>query len=571
MEQGERFRGGTGFADLGATGIDEALLHATLDRQSREALPRLRMLWAYYRNPMELAGSAGTTRSGRLAQERGLPTRLTGGRGGSLDDRAWGAGGPGSRKEIVIENDIAWRVHTMVDFLFGQRVRIRSNAREPEKRALIERVLDAIWEESGGIGLLQDMALLGHVYGHVDLLVRARRDGGAETGAETGAGLTLRGEGTARDGGGSALDPEALIEAARGGVRLEVIEPTRGVALLSPGDYRIIAAYVLRYEREELSAREQEVTGLERWRRARSWREAARRMMGSGIGSAGPGSAGELEAPGPVRDRVRVTEVIGTTQRRVYETDASGRTRLVESSASLVDGAGAGAGGSTARVPVVHIQNLSQPFVYEGLSEVEALIPLQDELNTRLSDRANRVTMQSFRMYLAKGLESAERLAVSPGALWTTDNAEARVESFGGDQNAPSEDAHIEEIREALDKQSAVPPLATGVVRAKVGNLSSETALRLTLTGLLSKTARKQVLYGRGIAQASQLALEALDAMGVLRTEIGERGVRIEWPDPLPTDEKSAVELAMRKVELGVPRERVLGELGYRIADAGVE
>src|SRR5207248_2300241 len=35
----------------------------------------------------------------------------------------------------------------------------------------------------------------------------------------------------------------------------------------------------------------------------------------------------------------------------------------------------------------------------EGTSEIDALIPLQDELNTRLSDRANRVTMQSFRMY----------------------------------------------------------------------------------------------------------------------------------------------------------------------------
>jgi hypothetical protein len=67
-------------------------------------------------------------------------------------------------------------------------------------------------------------------------------------------------------------------------------------------------------------------------------------------------------------------------------------------------------------VPVVHIQNLSQPFRYEGLSEVEPLIGLQDELNTRLSDRASRVTMSSFKMYLAKRLDGFENARVGPGA-----------------------------------------------------------------------------------------------------------------------------------------------------------
>ena len=43
---------------------------------------------------------------------------------------------------------------------------------------------------------------------------------------------------------------------------------------------------------------------------------------------------------------------------------------------------------------------------FEGLSDVEPLISLQDELNTRLCDRANRVTMQSFRMWLGKGIDT---------------------------------------------------------------------------------------------------------------------------------------------------------------------
>ena len=78
---------------------------------------------------------------------------------------------------------------------------------------------------------------------------------------------------------------------------------------------------------------------------------------------------------------------------------------------------------------------------YEGQSEVEPLIPLQDELNTRLSDRANRVTMQSFKMYLAKGLDGfadGSAPVVGPGRVWTTDNPDASMQTFGGDSSSPS-------------------------------------------------------------------------------------------------------------------------------------
>jgi hypothetical protein len=98
---------------------------------------------------------------------------------------------------VVIENDIAWRVQTMVDFMFGKPVRILSTAADEETRArTIERVLDAVWEASGGIGLMQDAALLGHVHGYVDLLVRideaALTKGGRRRRAgERGAGISL--------------------------------------------------------------------------------------------------------------------------------------------------------------------------------------------------------------------------------------------------------------------------------------------------------------------------------------------------------------------------------------------
>jgi hypothetical protein len=490
------------FAGLG---LDAALLEHLIARHEA-GIVRLRRLWEYYRNPEvgaagRLASNAGGASKGikrRLAQECGLPARITGIRDIAQDDRSR------TRREVVIENDIGWRIQAMVDFMFGKPVLITSAARDEATRKTIERVLDAIWEASGGIALLQDMALLGHIYGHVDLMLRD-----SEVSAPPG-------------------DPVAAGSAA---LRIEVIEPTRGIAIQNPDDYRRLDAYIIHSERETNAV---ECGPSARWNAF--WRAAG----GDDVSR---------------RKRTTYTEVVSAEHRQVYRDG-----KLVESRAWDLTG----------DIPIVHIQNISQPFRYAGMSDVEPLIPLQDELNTRLSDRACRVTMQSFKMYLAKGINGFDKVPVGPGQLWSTDNPDASVEEFGGDASSPSEESHILEIREALDKTSGVPPLASGVVRAKIGNLSSANALRITLMGVLSKTARKRVTYGRGISQMCTLILEALDSLGILNTDPADRGVKLVWPDPLPEDLSEAAAAARAKRELGVPEERVLAELGYTGADQGV-
>ena len=218
------------------------------------------------------------------------------------------------------------------------------------------------------------------------------------------------------------------------------------------------------------------------------------------------------------------------------------------------------------RLPVVHVQNVAQPGCYEGFSDVEPLIPLQDELNTRLSDRASRVTFQSFKMYLAKGIEDFLERPVGPGQMWATHNTDASVQEFGSDLGSPSEAAHIEHVRQAMDKVSGVTGLAAGLVRGNVGHLTSATALKVLLAGVLSRTERKRLTYGRGIEQIVELALALLDRAGVLRTDPADRRVEIHWPSPLPDDQTQRLADAQAKLAIGVPPQRVLAELGY---DAG--
>ncbi len=479
------------FADLG---LDAALLRLLLEEHATSTRPRLERFWRYYRNPARWPGGPEAGRA-RLAQEAGLPARLTRSRP-EADDRD-------TRREIVIENDIAWRIQSMVDFMFGRPVQIVSTAADPALRAVIEQTLDAAWEASGGISLLQDMALLGHVYGHADLILR-------------------------QPAHFSSADP---VQAVAESLRIEVVEPTRGLPLLSASDWRHIDAFIIHFARPVNRAHH-------------------------------PSAVLRLLQPGlePTRARSTLTEVISARWRQVYE-QSGAEPRLIESTPNtLTPGA----------IPVVHIQNMSQPFRYEGQGEVEPLIPLQDELNTRLSDRASRVTLQSFKMYLAKGLSGFEKGPVGPGQIWSTDNPDAEIQAFGGDAASPSEDSHIEQVREALDKTSAIPPLASGVVRARIGNLSSANALRITLMGTLAKTARKRITYGRGIAEMSRLILHALDHAAILRTDPRDRNIRLVWADPIPEDTRDRVADARAKQDLGVPPERILAELGYGPSDPGV-
>ena len=456
--------------------MDLARLERELAKHERGRRPRLERLWRYFRNPVVGAGVDGRR---RLAQEEGLPARLR------------RRSETGVERERVVENDIAWRIQTLVEFMFGKAVRVHSEADEDARARRIEAFLGEVFEANGGVHFFQDLALLGSVYGFVDVLVRVREVG----------------EGAQR-------------------IALEVVEPVRAVPVMDADDYRRLTAYAVH-------VRQREDGGEGGW---------LSRMLGGGGG--------------------RVIE------RTELWTDAAARWYRGER------GAG-GAGLRTARrlvgeevnrmgrVPVVHIQNLPQPFHYEGLSDVEPLVPLQDELNTRLSDRANRVTFQSFKMYLGKGIEGFTERPVGPGQMWSTDNERASIEEFGGDGSTPSEDSHIEQIRAAMDKASGVTAVAAGLVEGQVGNLTSGAALRVVMMGLLAKTKKKRVTYGAGIEQLCELVLHAADVHGVFASAADERAVTVDWPDPLPDSEMERLRQARLKVELGVDRERVLRELGY--------
>jgi len=458
------------FGEPNASGLEPEFIEWLVEERWAQTSSHFAKLWDYYSNPVYEAFSmadagAKVGESSRCyvqAQEYGLPPRITGfvcTAGGGV------IGGKNlsdvQRKEVVIENDIAWRVNAAVDFLFGKPIGFVSKSPDSQKRAEIESILKALFAANGGIGFFQDMAVLGGVYGFVDCLVRPGR--------EIFEQFTSPSSFSSKS---STL--EGVLQVVRH-IELEMIEAPRALPILDEYDYRKINYYVQHFYQRKNAL----IKGGSFLSRLLS------RICSSGRGGRGFDS----------REVVAVTEIISAKAWQRYE-----NKELVSEGEYPWE-----------ILPVVHIQNIAQPYYYEGLSDLEPLITLQDELNTRLSDRASRITFQAFKMYLGKGIEGFEDRPVSPGRMWYTDNPDASIEEFGGDASAPSEDVHIAKIREAMDKKSGVTTIVDGVIKYKIGNLKSAVELRMTMMGMIAKTERKRFTFGEGMKKICGMVLEILD------------------------------------------------------------
>ncbi len=515
---------GFDFSSFGNENLSESFVEWLVDEQSVDVGTHFGQLWDYYHNQMYAIGHGTSGAAGKSnessrnyvqGQEVGLPARITGvsyasgigANGGRATDEI-------QRKEVVIENDITWRINAMVDFLFGKGVSFISKAPDGQRRREIGVILKAVFEANGATGFFQNMAVLGSVYGFVDCMVRPSEE----------VLFSIDGTKTMHDSSNTFSSSqlpsfESILQLAST-IGLELIEAPRALPVLDENDYRKIDYYVQHFyqQKNEISS------------------EGG--FLNSLLKSTSAGGR---------RDRDAVTEVIGSEWWQRYE-----NKKLVSEGINPLG-----------KVPVVHIQNIAQPYYYEGISDVEQLIGLQDELNTRLSDRASRITFQSFKMYLAKGLDGVDERTISPGRMWCTDNPDASIEPFGGDSATPSENMHISEIREAMDKVSGVTPVVAGVLKNKLGNLTSGVALRMTFMGMLAKTMRKQYTYGTGLKQIAKMVLRTLDVCRIYSTTAEEREVDILFPDPLPENMAERLKEAQIKKELGVSQQQVLRELGY--------
>lgn len=531
------------YAELSHLGseISAAVFKPRLRELLEVERPRADLRWRYYRNPLTI-GAAAAGREARqsdesrgytLGQEWGMPLRVTGylpgggGRDATID-----------RKEVVVQNEIGWRVRTKVEYLAGKPVLVSSAAPvDDARRRDLTAVIRGFLAANGGMLYWQWVCLLGEVFGFGDFLVEPRAPGSASevrlppltggSGADAPIGFADMGdEPPAGQLDRAAAGREAKLRAVGASIRMHLIERSRVLPILDAADWRRTLAYAQVYD----GAAQRVVT-------------QPRSAMIAAIGRALGWSANEtFRAP-------LLVDVVGEKLWQRY------RDGVLEAEEANPLGV----------VPVVHYSPDPEPFVYAGPGSVELLIALQDELNCRMSDRGWRLTTTAFKMYLMKGVADFGSVRVGPGRMFGADSTSADVQAFGGDPGSLSEDEHLSTILEALDKQSGVSPIAAGALKGRIGQLTSANALRMTLMSLLSQTVSKRSSLGMSIQESIELMFAWLDKTGAFATQPEERRVALSWPSPLPENLLERLSEGELKERLGVPQAVVLAELGYRV------
>jgi len=141
--------------------LDSNYIEWLVEENSVNIQTHFNKFWEYYANRMYNNSSVNISgkkvnESGRYylqGQEYGLPARIT---GLIYSAEAGILGGKSvkdiQRKEVVIENDIAWRINAAVDFLFGKPISFVSKSPDSRKRTEIESILKVVFSANGGIG-----------------------------------------------------------------------------------------------------------------------------------------------------------------------------------------------------------------------------------------------------------------------------------------------------------------------------------------------------------------------------------------------------------------------------------
>jgi hypothetical protein len=199
-------------------------------------------------------------------------------------------------------------------------------------------------------------------------------------------------------------------------------------------------------------------------------------------------------------------------------------------------------------IPFVHVPNLPSPPGPWGRSDLADVVPLNRELNERLSDQADVIRYHAHPPVVFRGVEAHEGPAVGPGSVWDLPrDADVKLLEWHGPPPAVLE--YLQLLLRALYETSETPRTAFG----DSGRLLSGVALETELRPLLQRTLRKRVVWSAALRRRAQLLWAVAEAVGLAPpgTFAGLRP-RVVWPPLLPQDETRLVENNIRLVAAGL-------------------
>ena len=210
-------------------------------------------------------------------------------------------------------------------------------------------------------------------------------------------------------------------------------------------------------------------------------------------------------------------------------------------------------------IPFVHVPNLQPPNSRWGLSDLVDLIPLNRELNERMSDQADVIRYHADPPVVFKGVEEHSDLPVGPGTVWDLPR-DADVSLLEWRGNVPALQEHIERVLRALYEVTETPRTSFG----DSGRLLSGVALETELQPLVQRTLRKRVRWSAALRRCNQMLLVLAERVSRLPSgTFAPYRSQIVWPPMLPRDDEAETRRNLTLVEGGLLSHRsAMGALG---------
>ncbi len=213
--------------------------------------------------------------------------------------------------------------------------------------------------------------------------------------------------------------------------------------------------------------------------------------------------------------------------------------------------------------PAIHVRNVNIQC------EAAEAIPLQNAINKALIDAMAASDLTAFRIFFAAGWIATSdglppngnnTLTLEPGQIIGSSSTDAKLTAIDG--------ADVGKMLDIVTRliQYVAMVTDTPVSRFNVtGAIASSDTIKAQEGPLVAKVRKRQGIIGAAISQAMQTSnrMYLIYSTDVLNPEIADAGIYTEWMPAETEDQKTELEAAKLKLEIGIPRVQIWRELGY--------
>lgn len=164
-------------------------------------------------------------------------------------------------------------------------------------------------------------------------------------------------------------------------------------------------------------------------------------------------------------------------------------------------------------IPVVHIKNLPIAREFFGISDLDNVMSLQQELNEKTTDQSDIIHYHAGPITVITGGKGAT-LEYGPNKIWSGFAADARVSNLEMSTDLGSIQDYIGFIRKTILELTETPEIL--LEQPNISNTSG-VALQLMYQPIVDKTERKKTEYEKGFRGVNYFILRIAQTLGMIQ------------------------------------------------------